>query len=416
MKRLKEGPYTGELAQEGHSRLRIVIINSYERLSPRVQNEVESLLALGHKVKVLNWNREPSRLERRIEQLDVHYIELKAPRGVLKLIFYIPLLYLKISKALKAERFDVIHCTHLVLLPVCLFISKRRKCKVGYDAYEMHAVDFPEYIPTFKSLIRKVVEFIENKLVAMVDYVLTIDSLHGFLERRYRRFNQNVEVLYNVPKLDIPLNSERVEELRAEYKGRRVLTYVGGITKKKGLWKALEALKFVRDRIPNVKLLFIGSLKESEEDVQEYIVHHGLKENLEFIQWLSYEEMLCYLEAAELGLALHQPIGIYKVVSKGNGRKFFSYMQASIPIVGPDFREVGLVVREVKCGILVDTTDSQQIADAIIYLLEHPEEARAMGRRGRRAVEEKYNWEIEKEKLLEVYQKLGSEDAGWREC
>jgi hypothetical protein len=38
--------------------------------------------------------------------------------------------------------------------------------------------------------------------------------------------------------------------------------------------------------------------------------------------------------------------------------------------------------------------------------LEHPEEARAMGRRGREAVMQRYNWEIEAEKLLQCYEEL----------
>ena len=95
------------------------------------------------------------------------------------------------------------------------------------------------------------------------------------------------------------------------------------------------------------------------------------------------------------------------MVSKGNGRKFFTYMQASLPIVGPEFGEVGLVVREERCGILCDTTNPDEIAKAIVYLLRHPEEARAMGQRGRAAIEQKYNLASELNKLLEVYQRLG---------
>jgi glycosyltransferase involved in cell wall biosynthesis len=87
-------------------------------------------------------------------------------------------------------------------------------------------------------------------------------------------------------------------------------------------------------------------------------------------------------------------------------------MQFGIPIVAPMFGEVGQIVQEEECGILVDTTDPQQIANAIIYLLEHPEEARAMGKRGRKAIEEKYNWEIEKKKLLKVYQRAGGKNNG----
>lgn len=54
----------------------------------------------------------------------------------------------------------------------------------------------------------------------------------------------------------------------------------------------------------------------------------------------------------------------------------------------------------------VDPLDPKAIAQAIEYLLTHPEEARQMGENGRRAVEEKYNWEKEAEKLLALYKEL----------
>jgi glycosyltransferase involved in cell wall biosynthesis len=40
------------------------------------------------------------------------------------------------------------------------------------------------------------------------------------------------------------------------------------------------------------------------------------------------------------------------------------------------------------------------------HLIEHPQEAREMGQRGRRAVLEKYNWEKESERLLSIYDQV----------
>ena len=51
-------------------------------------------------------------------------------------------------------------------------------------------------------------------------------------------------------------------------------------------------------------------------------------------------------------------------------------------------------------------TAQTEIAQAIKYLLEHPELRHKMGENGRRAVREKYNWENEAQKLLAVYKEL----------
>jgi glycosyltransferase involved in cell wall biosynthesis len=56
-----------------------------------------------------------------------------------------------------------------------------------------------------------------------------------------------------------------------------------------------------------------------------------------------------------------------------------------------------------RCGLIVDPSKPEEIARAMGYLIEHPDEARRMGENGRRAVLEKYNWEKENEQLLRIY-------------
>ncbi len=51
----------------------------------------------------------------------------------------------------------------------------------------------------------------------------------------------------------------------------------------------------------------------------------------------------------------------------------------------------------------MDPLNPEEIANAIKYIFENPEEAKKMGQNGRKAVEQKYNWENEEKKLLEVY-------------
>jgi hypothetical protein len=55
----------------------------------------------------------------------------------------------------------------------------------------------------------------------------------------------------------------------------------------------------------------------------------------------------------------------------------------------------------------VDPLDPVQIAEAIRWVADHPEMAREMGRRGRKAVDEQYNWEREAYKLRMLYERIG---------
>ena len=58
------------------------------------------------------------------------------------------------------------------------------------------------------------------------------------------------------------------------------------------------------------------------------------------------------------------------------------------------------------CGICVEPDSVDEIAAAIQYLLDHPEEARRMGENGRRAVEEEFNWGTKEKKLLALYEEI----------
>ncbi|WDU82031.1 glycosyltransferase [Caloramator sp. Dgby_cultured_2] len=55
---------------------------------------------------------------------------------------------------------------------------------------------------------------------------------------------------------------------------------------------------------------------------------------------------------------------------------------------------------------MVDPTDPEKIAEAIDYLIENKELAYKMGENGFRAVFERYNWDVNEKKLLNIYKKL----------
>ena len=78
-------------------------------------------------------------------------------------------------------------------------------------------------------------------------------------------------------------------------------------------------------------------------------------------------------------------------------------MAAGIPVIASNFPVWKEIIDGAQCGLCVDPLDPKAIAEAIQYLVDHPYEAEKMGKNGRLAVEEKYNWVIEEQKLLQIY-------------
>jgi hypothetical protein len=75
--------------------------------------------------------------------------------------------------------------------------------------------------------------------------------------------------------------------------------------------------------------------------------------------------------------------------------KLFEYMAAGVPVIASNFPLWKAIVDEAGCGLTVDPYDADALAEAMRWLLEHPEEAEAMGERGRVAVRERYGWDGE---------------------
>ena len=87
-------------------------------------------------------------------------------------------------------------------------------------------------------------------------------------------------------------------------------------------------------------------------------------------------------------------------------------MLMSLPVVASNFPLYRDVVEIHRCGLTVDPARPQEIARALVYLIEHPHEARQMGANGRRAVLETYNWEKESQKLLQIYDAVLHTEGG----
>ncbi|MGI9316900.1 MAG: glycosyltransferase, partial [bacterium] len=82
------------------------------------------------------------------------------------------------------------------------------------------------------------------------------------------------------------------------------------------------------------------------------------------------------------------------------------YMAAGIPTIASNFPLWREIVEGNQCGICVDPLDPRAIGEAIQYLIDNPSEAERLGRNGRKAVEEKFDWAIEEQRLSKLYREL----------
>jgi glycosyltransferase involved in cell wall biosynthesis len=379
----------------------------HAKLSPRHELMLRSLKRSGWTISIVAWNR-PGSSAIPVGHADCvdhwHWIQVRAPRwGGLGLLTRLPFYYYYLLKSIsRLSKPDLWILCHFLLLGSLFFLSGQKL----YDASEMYAIEMSLRIPTLRRLVRLTVSLLEGLLVSRVDGVSTVDSREGWLQRFYQRWNQDVQAIWNVPsKLDDP-DAEEVNALAEHYEGRKVVAFIGGLMGQKGFRVAIEAAAAVKARHPNALFLFIGTAKDDEDTVYSLIRTNKLGDNVRLLRWLSYRKMLAHLRHARVGLALYQNVAHYPLVSAGNGRKFFSYMQARVPIIGPNFGEVGMAVRMADCGLLVDTANIDEVSEAIIKLLDRPDMTSRMAANGRKAFLEHFNWEKEEQKFLSLVRRI----------
>ena len=81
-------------------------------------------------------------------------------------------------------------------------------------------------------------------------------------------------------------------------------------------------------------------------------------------------------------------------------------MAAGLPVIASDFPLWRKIIGSEECGILVDPLNVDELVNAVVWLLEHPNEAKEMGERGKQAIIDKYSWDRESEKLISLYARI----------
>jgi glycosyltransferase involved in cell wall biosynthesis len=292
------------------------------------------------------------------------------------------------------ERAEIYHFHDPELLPIGVLLKIFTRAKVIYDVHE----DVPEQILTkhwIPCLLRRPLAGVFNTFEKLLARAL--DAVVVATEGIAEKFAQlKPIVIHNYPDLGmLPNSSTRHGEGK-----EKVLVYVGGISKIRGAIEMVRALENLNSAW-DVRLDLTGKF-ESPELEQELRGLPGYR-RVRFLGWMPPERVYTHLANADVGLVCLHPEPRFMVAWPV---KLFEYMAAGLPVVASNFPLWKEIVEGNRCGITVDPLDPKAIAQAIEYLLAHPEEARQMGENGRRAVEEKYNWEKEAEKLLALYKEL----------
>jgi glycosyltransferase involved in cell wall biosynthesis len=117
------------------------------------------------------------------------------------------------------------------------------------------------------------------------------------------------------------------------------------------------------------------------------------------------EEVIGIFNESSIGANILQNKGQYPFLANLS-TKVYEFMAFELPVVINDYEYGRKMVEEYGFGLTANPDNVDDIAEKISYLIENPDIAKNMGLKGRLLVEEKLNWDLEAEKLFDLYDQL----------
>lgn len=284
---------------------------------------------------------------------------------------------------------DIYHANDLNTLPQAIVCSKLRlKPKpLIYDSHEVQS-DRTGYNPrTIKRIESFMLKFVDQMIVENHTRAKYNEDIYGFYPKTLYNYSEK----YNIEEKP-QINLHKKIGINEDEK---ILLYQGGLQQGRGLELLIEAM----DEIEEGHLLFIGGGKLTQT-LKEQAEASKQADRIHFLDKVPFQELPSYTREAYLGFQVLQNICFNHYSASSN--KLFEYMMAHVPVVSCDFPEIKKVVEETNTGLVVDSHNASEIANAVNQLVKDTSLRNQLSENTKQA-KEIYNWNNEKSKLLEVY-------------
>lgn len=367
----------------------------------RVEKEADALLKAGHEVFLVCSMAKGQDKNDDVKGLKVHRINIRQSLLIGHLLFQI-IAFLKLLVLIRKFSIDHIHVHDLPLAIPAILAGKISDRKVVLDLHENYPAMMALVSPNIVVSILKKIEWFScyhtDKIIVVVDEAKDRLADMGITKGKIHIVSNyaDIEKLKHIDDVKKPLN-------------KPALVYSGGLSPHRGMDTVLKALAKV-NKERNVYLYIVGGseLELRRSGLNELISDLGLGDSAVVTGWLPFEESIGYVRGSDICLIPHLKNPHTDATMP---HKIFQFMYLEKPILVSDVTPLKNVVDETKCGLVFESGNDEDLADKIIQALNIQEQWRTMGENGKKAVIDKYNWKMESEKLIKLYEDIEKDDS-----
>lgn len=322
-----------------------------------------------------------------LDGVKVYYYPVQVPRT------YIYSSHLKQALQKTLATFDLVHIHGLYSYPTTAAARLCRSYNIPYiiaprgmlDQYAMQTGDIIK-----KGRKRAYLSLVEKSNLD------SATALHFTAEEERRR---SVYDCHEERAVIVP-NALNVAEfpLKEETGEADTVLFLGRIHPHKGLDLLIPAFAQVIKQYPQARLHLVGPDDvDYFSQIQTLIVQHQLNDYVQYDGMLLGEQKIKALQQATMF--------VLPSYSESFGMSIIEALACGTPVVISDRVNIYREIEAAQCGV-VTKREVTEIAKGILFLLQHPAEAKQMGLRGRNLVEEKFTWTAVASTMKMVYQSI----------
>jgi phosphatidylinositol alpha-1,6-mannosyltransferase len=170
-----------------------------------------------------------------------------------------------------------------------------------------------------------------------------------------------------------------------------VVCCVSRLVARKGQDLLIRALPRVAQAVPDVRLLVVGT-GPYDSTLRDLARKSGMTERVVFTGAVPYEELPAYFRAGNV-FAMPCRSRWFGFDVEALGAVFLQGAAVGRPVIAGDSGGAPEAVKHGETGLVVDPTQPEPLAHAIISLLQDPARAEAMGRAGSEWVHREWTWD-----------------------
>jgi len=204
------------------------------------------------------------------------------------------------------------------------------------------------------------------------------------LLNQYGVSSNKVEVVGVGPNIDI----SKYNPIDNRSTNKNIL-FVGIHWKRKGGELVIEAFKKVLSKVPDATLTIVGCSPS--------IKNKTILKSLDIQGRVSLDEVHKFYNKASVFFmpTQREPFGVVFLEA-------FSYR---LPVVTINIGAIAEFLHDGKNGFLFNNNDVNALSNALIYLLNNPDESKKFGEYGKKIVDEFYNWKVVSNKICNSIEK-----------